>query len=57
MYTFGFHLFSLYTGELRFGQTMWDKTQILLGTSWGTHWKQVKKTKNPYFPPSPLKKK
>ncbi len=65
MYTFGFNLFSLYTGELRFEQTKWDKTQILLGTSWGTHlgtcehienkWK--KKTKNPSTSPRPSKRK
>jgi len=32
MCTPGFHLFSLYTGELKFAQT-----QVLLGTSRGTH--------------------
>jgi hypothetical protein len=34
---FEFDLFSLYPGQLNFGQTVWDKTQVLLGTSWGTH--------------------
>ncbi len=41
-----FILFSLHTEELNFGQTIWDTTQVLLGTSWGTHlrtcWKQEK---------------
>jgi hypothetical protein len=33
-----FHLFSLYTWELNFGQTIWDhKIQVLLGTSSGMH--------------------
>jgi hypothetical protein len=31
MCTLGFHLFSLYTKELNFRQTIWDKTQVLLG--------------------------
>jgi hypothetical protein len=26
----------LYTGELDFGQTIWDKAEVLLGKSWGT---------------------
>ncbi len=26
-----------FSGELNFGQTIWDKTQVLLGASWGTH--------------------
>jgi hypothetical protein len=57
MCTLGFYLFSLYPGELRFGQTMWDKTQVLLETSWGTHlgtWEHMgtsgNKQKNPYSP-------
>jgi len=29
--------FSLYTRELNFVQTIWNKTQVLLGTSWGTY--------------------
>jgi len=33
----GFILFGLQTGELNFGQTIWDKTQVLLGTTWGTY--------------------
>ncbi len=57
--TLRFHLFSLCTGKLNFGQTIWDKTQVLLGTSWelhlGTHWEQRNKTQNPW--PCPLKKK
>jgi hypothetical protein len=32
-----FHLFNLYTLELNCGQTIWDKTKVLLVTSWGTH--------------------
>jgi len=33
-----FYLFSLYTWELNFGQTIWDhKTQVPLGTSSGMH--------------------
>jgi hypothetical protein len=32
-----FHLSSLCTWELNFGQTIWDKTQVLLGTSWEMH--------------------
>jgi len=62
--------YSWYTGELNFGQTIWDKTQVLLGTSWGTHlgtlweldgnmtvthWEQAEKTKNPSLP-LPLQK-
>jgi hypothetical protein len=37
MSTLGFDLFSVYTGQLNFGQIVWDKTQVLLGTSSGTH--------------------
>jgi len=64
-----FHLSSLCTWELNFGQTIWDKTQVLLGTSWemhvGTFWElgnplgtyeNKGKKKNP-CPLSPLKKK
>jgi hypothetical protein len=62
MCTLGFHLFSLYTWELNFGQTIWDKTQELLGTSWGMHlgtfWEQGKNTKESlFFPSPPLKRK
>jgi hypothetical protein len=32
-----YHLFSLYPWELNFGQTIRDKTQVLLGTSSGAH--------------------
>ncbi len=28
-------LFSLYTWELNFGQIIWDKIELVLGTSWG----------------------
>jgi hypothetical protein len=38
--------------ELNFGQTIWDKTQVLLGT----HWEQGGKTKNPSLP-TPSKRK
>jgi hypothetical protein len=56
----GFHLCSLYTWELNFGQTIWDKTKVLpFGTSWGiylgTVWEQEKKTKNPFPFPTPQK--
>jgi hypothetical protein len=37
MCTLGFHLVSLYTGELNFEQTILNKTKALLGTSRGTH--------------------
>jgi len=35
------HLFSLYTWKLNFGQTIWDKIEVLLvlwRTSWETTW-------------------
>jgi hypothetical protein len=59
------HLLSLYTWELNFGQTIWDKTNMLLGKSWGiylkTFWehdkntlKTKKKTKFPFPFPFPL---
>jgi hypothetical protein len=55
-----FHLFNLYTWELNFGQTIWDKTQVLLGTSWEHIWEHFKnkgKTQNnPCSPLPPLKK-
>jgi hypothetical protein len=37
MRTLEFYLCSLYTWELNFGQTTWDKTHVLWGTSWGMH--------------------
>ncbi len=48
--------------EDNFGQSIWDKSVVLLGTSWGTHWEldgNNKKSKNsiPALPPSPKKKK
>jgi hypothetical protein len=50
-----FPLFSLYTEELNFWQTIWDKTQVLLRTSWGTHLEHFenkgKKQKIPVTPP------
>jgi hypothetical protein len=61
VYNRRFHLFSIYTGELNFGQTIWDKTQVLLGTYWGmhlgTHWEQRNKTNNPCPPPTHKKQK
>ncbi len=30
--------FSLFTWELNFGQTIWAKSEVLLGTSWRTNW-------------------
>jgi hypothetical protein len=30
------HIVNLYTGELNFEQSIWDKFEMLLGTSWGT---------------------
>jgi hypothetical protein len=68
MSTLDFHLYSSYTGELNFGQTIWDKTQVLLGTSsgthlgtlrepfgnmLGTHWEQGEKNKKKSLVPSP----
>jgi len=65
-----FHLFSLYTWELNFRQTIWDKAEVQIGnivgemhlrTLWElgnlmrTHWEHEKKTENP-FPPYPLLK-
>ncbi len=35
------HLFSLYTSELNFGRTIWEKSEVLLGISWGTLWEQI----------------
>ncbi len=32
------HLFSLCTSELNFGHTIWNKSEVILGTSWGTNW-------------------
>jgi hypothetical protein len=26
---------------LNFGQTVWDKSEVLLGTSWGTPWENI----------------
>jgi len=59
-YTCWLYLFSLYTCELNFGQTIWDKTQVILGTSWGTHsgtwWEHIgnKGGKKKSSLPSPL---
>jgi hypothetical protein len=65
MCTLGFYLFILYIGVLNFGQIIWDKTHVLLGTSWGTHvgtfwelngniWEHIKnKGKKQKTPPTP----
>jgi hypothetical protein len=56
------HLFSLYTWELNFGQTIWDKSEVLLGRSWRriwepcenmmrTHWEQGKWIPPPWAAP------
>jgi hypothetical protein len=37
-------LFSLYTWESNFRQTIWDKIEVLLGMSWGTIWEHVENT-------------
>jgi hypothetical protein len=48
---------------MNFGQTIWDKTLVLLGTSWETHlgtiWEQGEKTNIPVPapPPPPQKEK
>jgi hypothetical protein len=63
MWSLKFHLFNLYTWELNFGQTIWDKTQVLLETSWGTLWEldgntlRTKGKKKNLFPPIPSKEK
>jgi len=50
-----------YIWELNFKQTIWDKSEVLLGMSWGTHWEYIgnkDKTKfPPPSPPPPLKRK
>ncbi len=53
-----------YIWELNFKQTIWDKSEVLLGMSWGTYWEHIgnkHKTKIhspfPPPPPSPQKKK
>ncbi len=46
-YNRGAYIFSLYTWELSFGQTIWDKTQVLLGISCGMHLKTLWKLGNP----------
>ncbi len=46
-YNMSAYIFSLYTWELSFGQTIWDKTQVLLGISWGMHLKTLWKLGNP----------
>jgi hypothetical protein len=56
---------------LNFGQTIWDKIEVLLGTFWGTHmgtfleignmlrthWEQGKKNKNSPHPHPTSKRK
>jgi hypothetical protein len=52
--------YMLYTKELNFGQTKWDKTLVLLGASWGMHpgtWEPFgnilgTRGRNQKFPPS-----
>ncbi len=34
------HLFTLYTRELTFGQSMWNQNEVLHATFWGTTWEQ-----------------
>ncbi len=34
------YLFTLYTRELTFGQTMWNQNEVLHATFWGTTWEQ-----------------
>jgi hypothetical protein len=57
----------IYRG-VELGQTIWDKTQVLLVTSWGTHleqfgnlmgihWEQGKKNKNSLSPPPTQKER
>jgi hypothetical protein len=64
MCSFRYHLFSLYTWELNFGQTIWDKIEVLLGTSYGTYlgtwWEHISNKeffKNNHFPLLPSLKK
>jgi hypothetical protein len=33
------HLYGLYIWKFKFWQSMWYKSVLLWGTSWGTHWK------------------
>jgi len=64
MYSHTILLFSLYTFELNFGQTIWGKTHVLLGTSRGQYFRTLweydgnkgKKTKIP-SPLAPSKRK
>jgi hypothetical protein len=65
MYSHIILLFSLYTCVLNVGQTIRGKTQVLLGTSWGQHYRTLweydgnkgKKTKIPSPPASSKRKK
>ncbi len=41
MYSLLAYYFSSYSRELNFGQTIWDKIEVLLGT-WGTSWEHDK---------------
>jgi hypothetical protein len=27
---------------LNFGQSIWDKSEVILGTTWGTSWEEVR---------------
>jgi hypothetical protein len=60
-------LYGLYPWKLNCGQSIWNKTDVLLGTSWGifehplgnlmgTHWKQEKKEEKNPSPPPPTPK-
>jgi hypothetical protein len=40
------HLFNLYTWELNFGQTIWDKSEVLFGNIWGTTWELMELFQN-----------
>jgi hypothetical protein len=64
------HLFNLYTWELNFGQTIWDKSEVLFGEQLGNLWnyfktswghtrnimKTIQKLKNTSSTPSQMKK-
>jgi hypothetical protein len=56
-----FHLCSLYTWKLNFGQTIWDKIEVLpFGTLWEIYiWEQFgnKRRKQKILLPHPLLKK
>ncbi len=43
VFPFGLPLYSLYTWKFNFGQSICDKSVVLLGTPWGTHWEHCRK--------------